>query len=79
MGIACDVIGKRYGITWRHMERVAGILGKYTTMPKAFIKLLGIDEKEAEFIEKMSDNGIGFDEIAHLIVDRHAPLLRLAS
>jgi hypothetical protein len=79
MGVACDIIGKRYGVTWRHMERVCGILGNYTTMPKAFLKLLGIDEKEAEFIEKMSDNGIGFTEIAGLIADRHAPAMRLAS
>lgn len=79
MGVACDLIGKRYGITWRHMERVAGILGNYTTMPKAFLKLLGIDAKEAEFIEKLSDNGRSFDEIANYVTGRHASDMRLAS
>lgn len=79
MGVACDLIGSRYGITWRHMERVCGILGNYTSMPKAFLKLLGIDVQEAEFIEKLSDNGRSFSEIANLIVDRHAPYLRLVS
>lgn len=79
MGVACDVIGKRYGVTWRHMERVAGILGKYTTMPRAFLKLLGIDDKEAEFIEKLSDNGSSFEEIASFVIERHAPDMRLAS
>lgn len=79
MGVACDVIGKRHGITWRHMPRVAGILGSYTTLPKAFLKLLGIDAAEAEFIEKLSDSGSTFAEIAQLIVDRHAPGMRMAS
>ena len=79
MGVACDVIGKRYGITWRRMDRVTGILGKFTTMPKAFLQLLGISADEAEFIEKMSDSGTGFREIASIISDRHDPRMKLAS
>lgn len=79
MGVACDVIGKRYGVSWRWMERGAGILGKYTTMPRAFLKILAISSEEAEFIEKLSDTGMSFRDIANLIANRHAPRMRLAA
>jgi hypothetical protein len=70
MGVACDIIGKRYRIGWRHMEQVCGILGNYTTVPKAFLKLLLLTREEAEFIEKLNDSGYSFDEVTAWISSR---------
>jgi hypothetical protein len=60
------------------MEQVCGILGNYTTVPKAFLILLGLSRADAEFIEKLNDSGHSFGEIAAMIESRQ-PQLKVAA
>lgn len=57
MGVACDIIGKKYAIPWRRRDDLFGVLGNYTTTPRAFLNILRLTQNDADFLERLSDSG----------------------
>jgi hypothetical protein len=70
MGLACDVIGKKYGIKWRWKDNFAGMMSSFTQVPTQLLDLLNMSREEADFVEKLNDNGHTFQEIASWVDTR---------
>jgi hypothetical protein len=64
MGVACDVLAKKYGVIWAEKDDGISILGEQTIFPSQFQQLLDMSSKQCNVVERMNDSGYTFQKIA---------------